>query len=189
MSLGEKCMLKGRSRQCFFILPVISLAFPAIADEIKWPEAVARLALERTLAENCVERLKKYGDAAARNRGSVEYGEAKGEFDGVIAGLVVALARNGQPASLPSLRERLERGFMKREGFCRSVEALGPSYSGEKGLGPFFDIVGGTVKPLVDAAVAIWFRAKDDNALMRKTIQTQLEATVWPPFDKVTFSP
>jgi hypothetical protein len=34
----------------------------AIAEEIGWEEAVARLAYERAKAETCVKELKKYGD-------------------------------------------------------------------------------------------------------------------------------
>ncbi len=41
--------------------------------------------------------LKKYGDAAAKDRGALAYGEAKAEYDAVIAGLVVALAESEQP--------------------------------------------------------------------------------------------
>ena len=54
-----------------------------------------RLAQERTRAETCVVWLKKYGDAASKDRGALAYGQAKAEYDGVIAGLVVALARKG----------------------------------------------------------------------------------------------
>jgi hypothetical protein len=158
-----------------------------MVSAINWQEAVARLARERTLAETCVGLLRKYGDQASQARGSMLYGEAKAEYDGVIAGLVVALARKGKPESLPDLQERLQRGFDKREAFCRSVESLIPNRHGEKGL--IADLVSGAVKPLTDAIVAIWSRGRDDNALMRKTIQTQLEATSWPPFDKVPPSP
>ena len=45
------------------------------------------------------------------------------------------------------------------------------------------------MKPVIDALVATWSRTRDDDALMRKTIQTQLEATSWPSFDKVAPSP
>jgi hypothetical protein len=134
-----------------------------------------------------VALLRKYGDQANQARGSILYGEAKAEYDGVIAGLAVALARKGQPESLPDLQDRLQRGFDKREAFCRSVEPLIPNGHGEKG--PIADLVRGAVKPLTDAVVAIWSRVRDDNALMRKTIQTQLEATAWPSFDKVPPSP
>ena len=37
----------------------------AIAEEIGWRGAVARLAYERTKAETCVNELKKYGGEAA----------------------------------------------------------------------------------------------------------------------------
>jgi hypothetical protein len=43
------------------------------------------------------------------------------------------------------------------------------------------------VKSVIDALVAI--QDQGDAALMRKTIQTQLEATSWPSFDKVAPSP
>jgi hypothetical protein len=52
--------------------------------------------------------------------------------------------------------------------------------------GPFADIVGGAVGPLVDALKAIWLRTRDDNALMRMTIETQLEDTKWPSFASVS---
>jgi hypothetical protein len=159
------------------------------AQEINWQEAVARLAGERTLAERCVALLKEYAgnDRATLARGSLAYDDAKAEYDGVIAGLVVALARKGQPESLPDLQARLQRGFDRREAFCRSVEPLVPKPQGEKG--PIADIVGGAVKPVIDALVAIWSRTRDDDALMRKTIETQLEATSWLAFDKVAPSP
>jgi len=171
-----------------WLLLLLSLAaaaadMPPRAPKISWQEAVAQLAQERTRAETCVAWLKKYGDAAAQNRGALAYGGAKAEYDGVIAGLVVALARKGQPESLPDLQARLERGFDKREVFCESVLPLVPQDSGQKG--PIAEVVTGIAKPVIDAVVAIWSRVRDDDALMRKTIQTQLEATSWPAFEKV----
>src|SRR3712207_294875 len=79
---------------------------------VNWQEAVARLAQERTRAETCARLLKKHGDAAAVDRGALAYGEAKAEYDGIVAGLGVALAQKQQPASLPeigraSCRERV----------------------------------------------------------------------------------
>jgi hypothetical protein len=174
-------------RQLLLLLILSTAGTPLHAQEVNWQEAVARLARERTLAETCVALLKKYGDAAARDRGSLAYGQAKAEYDGVIGGLTVALASKGQPGSLPDLQAQLQRGFEEREAFCRSVQPLlPPPPSGQKG--PIADIVGGAVKPVIDALVAIWSRTRDDDALMRKTIQTQLEATSWPAFDKVASS-
>jgi hypothetical protein len=154
------------------------------AQEINWQEAVARLAQERTQAETCVRLLKKYGDAAGVDRGALTYGEAKAEYDGIVAGLIVALAQKQQPASLADLQARLQRGFDKREAFCRSVQPLIPAPKpGEKGI--IDEIVSGAIGPVIQAVQAIYMRAKDENALTRATIQTQLEATSWPAFAAV----
>ena len=82
------------------IAPGISLA------DIGWPEAVGRLAGERTNAETCAAVLKAYGDKQQISRdqlayGELAYGEAKANFDGVIAGLVSALTEGEAPQSLP----------------------------------------------------------------------------------------
>ena len=171
------------------LLPLLSasVAAPVLhAEEINWQEAVARLARERTLAETCAGLLKKVWRQGRRAGTSLPWdrmGEEKAEYDGVIAGLAVALSRKEQPESLKDLQARLQSGFDKRETFCRSVDPLVPKPQGHKS--PIADIVGGAVKPVIDAVVAIWSRTRDDDALMRKTIQTQLEATSWPAFDKV----
>jgi hypothetical protein len=165
---------------------VLCLAGPALsAPDINWQEAVAQLAQERTQAETCVRLLKKYGNGAAIDRGSIAYGEAKAEYDGVIAGLTVALAQKAQPASLPDLEARLQRGFAKREAFCRSVQALmpPPQTAGERGV--IEEIVSGALKPLIEAVQAIYLGAKDAAALTCATIRTQLEATSWPEFAAV----
>jgi hypothetical protein len=163
----------------------LSAAWAVSAQDIGWQEAVARLAQERTLAETCVALLKKHGDAGAIDRGQLAYADAKAEYDAIIAGLDVALAQGDQPASLPDLEARLRRGFDKRQAFCASVEPLVPPPP--KGVkGPFADILGAAVGPVVDALKAIWLRTRDDNALMRKTIETQLEDTKWPSFASVS---
>jgi hypothetical protein len=160
------------------------------AQDITWQEAVARLARERTQVETCVRVLKKYGDAAAVDRGSIAYGEAKAEYDGVIAGLVVALAQKQKPASLPDLQDRLQRGFEKRRAFCKSAQSLVPQRKGKRGeKGVIGEIVSGALGPLIEAVKGIYFRAKDDDALARKTIQTQLEATSWPDFAAIEHAP
>jgi hypothetical protein len=73
----------------------------AQAEGIGWQEAVARLAGERTKAETCVRLLKTYGDEAALSRGDLTYGEAKAEVDAIIAGLMVALAKDEEPGDPP----------------------------------------------------------------------------------------
>jgi hypothetical protein len=166
------------------LLAAVVAGTPLHAQDINWQEAVARLARERTHAETCASVLKKYGDPAAKDHGSVDYGEAKAEYDGIIAGLSVALARKEQPASLSDLQGRLHRGFEKREAFCQSALSLIPEGKGEKGS--IEGIVSGTIGPLIQAVQAIYFRAKDDDLLTRKTIQTQLEATSWPAFASIS---
>jgi hypothetical protein len=111
---------------CLRFLVAVTAGTPLHAQDINWQEAVARLARERTHAETCASVLKKYGDPAAKDHGSVEYGEAKAEYDGIIAGLGVALARKEQPASLSDLQSRLQRGFEKREAFCQSARLCRP---------------------------------------------------------------
>lgn len=177
------------TRSCWMALAAALLAGTAAsaAQEIDWQEAVARLARERTQAEACAGLLKKYGSAAAIDRGSLAYADAKSEYDGIVAGLDVALARKKAPESLADLQTRLQRGFDKREAFCKSVDPLIPNTSGHKGA--IEEIVSGTAGPLIQALQAIYMRWKDDDALTRKTIETQLEATTWPAFASVPRSP
>jgi hypothetical protein len=163
---------------------VVSAAF---AEEIGWQEAVARLAYERTKAETCVKELKKYGDQAAISRGEDAYDGAKAEYDAIVSGLTVSLARRGEPASLPDLEARMQRGFDAREAFCKSVQPLLPSTAGQRS--PLTDVIGGIAGPVIDAIKAIYLRGKDDDALMRKTIETQLEATSWTAFASIAPSP
>ena len=95
---------------------------------MRWPEAVAALAAERTRAETCGRLLKRHAgdDAAALSRGELAYAAAKADVDAVIAGLIVVLAQRGTPPDLPDLEARLTRGVQAREAFCRQVIALVP---------------------------------------------------------------
>jgi hypothetical protein len=78
-------------------------------------------------------------------------------------------------------------GFEARETFCKSVQPLIPATAGQRS--PIADIIGGLAGPVIDAIKAIYLRGKDDDALMRKTIETQLEATSWPAFVSIAPSP
>jgi hypothetical protein len=156
----------------------------AQAEGIGWQEAVARLAHERTRAETCVRLLKSYGDEVALSRGDQTYGEAKAEVDAVIAGLIVALAKEEEPATLPDLETRLELGVKGREVFCEQVKPLVPDATGEKNV--IADLVGGALGPLIEAAKEIYFHAEEADRLTRLTIQNQLEATKWPAFAEIS---
>jgi len=78
------------------------------------------------------------------------------------------------------------RHWVENNGFGGMLIAalLPPPTPGERG--PIADIVGGAVTPLVDAVKAIWLQRQKANELMRKTIETQLEATIWPSFASVS---
>ena len=153
---------------------------------IGWQEAMARLAGERTRAETCAGLLKKHGDDTAISRGALAYGEAKAEADAVIAGLVAALATGKKPTSLPDLEARLERGIKTRDAFCAQVMALVPDTSGDKGdlLG-----LGEVLTSMIEAVKELVLRWADEDALTRKTIQTQLEAVRWLDFAAVSPTP
>ena len=151
---------------------------------IEWQDAVAVLARERAQAVDAARIVKKHAAPAESDRLSLVYGEAKAEYDGVIGGLVVALARKKPPEALADLEERLQRGFAKREEFCKAAAALLPAPKlGEKGL--IEDIVKALIEPVVTAVKEIYLRSKDDDALMRKTIETRLQGALWPDFAKV----
>jgi hypothetical protein len=168
------------------ILPLLVSLAPAQAEGVGWQEAVARLAHERTRAETCVRLLKTFGDEGALSRGDLTYGQAKAEVDAVIAGLIVALAEDAEPTSLPGLETRLERGVEGREKLCEQVKPLVPDATGEKNV--IADLVGGAIVPLIDAVKELYFHAEEADRLTRLTIQNQLEATKWPAFAEISSS-
>lgn len=170
----------------WLILVLLMIAGAAMAQEppgIGWQEAVARLAHERTRAETCVKFLKRYGDQDQVAGGEFTYDEARAEMDAVIAGLVVALAQDAAPVSLPDLDARLQAGVEGREAFCAEVTPLIPDASGEKNV--IVDLVAGAIGPLKEAVdeLAEWWTEED--RLTKETIRTQLEATTWPAFDTI----
>jgi hypothetical protein len=143
------------------IAPGISLA------DIGWPEAVGRLAGERSNAENCAAALKGYGDKQQISRGQLAYGEAKANFDGVIAELITALTEGGNPKSLPSLETDLEHSATALVNFCKMVSDVLPDTSGQRGV--LADIVKGAVEPLIKAlsegVATIYNNHRKDDAL------------------------
>lgn len=148
-----------------------------------WQEAVARLMRDRALGIAAVQVLKARGKSAAITRGAARYTAAKTEYDAVIAGLTVALAQREATANLPDLHARLERGVAALDAL-RAEASAGPRASGEKSV--IVDLA--TVLsagPVLEAVKTIWLRIRDDNALTRKTIETQLLAAAWPAFSAI----
>jgi hypothetical protein len=152
-----------------------------------WPEAVAQLTGERTKAETCVALLRKYGDEAQIARGQLTYTNAKADADAVIAGLIVALSAGQQPASLTSLQAKLSSGVSGLAEFCGGVADLLPSTVGQKSI--LTDIAKAAIQPLLkmlsEGVSALYSNHRTDDALTRRTIQTQLEAAKWPAFSEV----
>jgi hypothetical protein len=154
---------------------------------LSWPEAVAQLAGERAKAETCVALMKKYGDEAQIARGQFAYADAKADSDAVVAGLITALSAGGAPAGLPGLQTKLKSGVSGLLEFCATVRNLLPNTAGQKNI--VTDIAKTAIEPLFkmlsDGVAALYNNYRSDNALTRRTIQTQLEAARWPPFSEV----
>jgi hypothetical protein len=190
LACGRSCRPAGqwaRGRPSLVVL-VALLFVPAVvwAQAMRWPEAVAALAAERTRAETCGRLLKRHAghDAAALSRGELAYAEAKADVDAVIAGLTIVLAQRGTPPQLPDLETRLTRGVQAREAFCRQVTALVPEDPGTREL--LVPLLGAVLPPLLEAARTLFTFEKEQDRLLRQTIQTQLEATIWTPFADLT---
>lgn len=156
----------------------------AAAAEIGWPEAVSRLAGERSKAEACGGVLKAYASPPQLAQGQLAYGIAKADYEAVIAGLVTALTEGASPKSLPTLNDALDHGTSELAKFCESAANLLTSESGQKGV--LVDIVKAAIEPAVQAlsqaVAAIYNNHRKDNALTRETIKTQLEAARWSSF-------
>jgi hypothetical protein len=152
-----------------------------------WPEAVAQLTGERTKAETCVALLKRHGNETQVSRGQLTYANAKADADAVIAGLIVALSTGQQPASLSSLQATLSSSLSNLAEFCGSVADLVPNTAGQKDM--ISDITKATILPLLkmlsDGVSTLYNNHRNDDALTRRTIQTQLEAARWPAFSEV----
>ena len=58
-----------------------------------------------------------------------------------------------------------------------------PENEGTKNV--IVDLVGAVVGPLTDGLVKLYEIETEEDRLLRKTIQTQLEATRWPGFADV----
>jgi hypothetical protein len=177
-------------RHILTALALLMLIAPGVgrAADIGWPEAVGRLAGERTKAETCAALLKGYGDQQQIPRGQLAYGEAKASFDAVIAELITALTEGGNPKSLPSLETDLKLGASSLREFCKMATDLLPSSSAtNKGI--LDDIVKGAIQPVIDSlkegVAALYNNHRKDDALTIETIKTQLEATKWPNFAEV----
>jgi hypothetical protein len=179
----------SRTSSAVGLLALLVLTGFAIGQPARmtWPEAVAQLTGERTKAETCVALIKKYGDQTQIGRGQLTYTNAKADADAVIAGLIVALSAGQQPTTLSSLQAKLGSSLSNLAEFCGAVADLVPNTAGQKDI--ISDIAKATIQPLLkmlsDAVSTLYSDHRADDALTRRTIQTQLEAARWPAFSEV----
>jgi len=161
---------------------------------MSWPEAVGQIAGQRAKAETCVALMKRYGDEAQIARGQLTYADAKADFDAVIAGLITALSAGQTPASLPSLQAKLSSGVSALLEFCNMVSNLLPKTPGQKEKGVMEELakivpIEPLLKMLSEGVSALYSNHRNDDALKRRTIQSQLEAARWPAFSEVKAEP
>ena len=176
------------------LLALLVMSGSAISQpaSISWADAVAQLAGERARAETCVALMKKYGKDAQIARAQLAYTNSKADSDAVIAGLITTLSAGQAPVSLSSLQTRLSSGISGLHEFCGTVSNLLPSTSGEKNvLTEILTKIGieQLLKMLSDGVSALYNNHRTDDALTRRTIQTQLEAARWPAFSEVKAAP
>jgi hypothetical protein len=172
-----------------FTLLILASSVFAQPAAISWPDAVAQIAGQRAKAVTCAGLLKKYGNDAQKVRGEITYTNAKGDFDAIIAGLIVVLSAGQAPTSLSILQEKLNSGASGLADLCGTVSNLLPQTAGqtEKGV---IDIVKmipleQLLKMLSDGVSALYNNHRSDDELTRKTMQTQLEAARWPAYSEV----
>jgi hypothetical protein len=108
----------------------------------------------------------------------------------VIAGLIVVLSAGQAPASLSRLQEKLSIGASALSQFCGTVINLLPKTAGQTEKGVGIDILKAIpleqlLKMLSDGVSALYTNHRSDDALTRRTIQTQLESARWPAFSEV----
>lgn len=159
--------------------------------DMTWAEAVAQVTEVRTKAETSATLLKKFGDAAHIAHGQWFYCDAKAEADAIVAGLIVALSAKGEPESLPSLQERVNRAATGLAKLRKLAESQLPGLE-SKGFSldvNLNDILKGAIeqlqKPLSAAVATLYSDHRTDAEQTRKTIQDKLEAARWTDFDKL----
>jgi hypothetical protein len=177
--------MRQRTRLAALILAALA-AQPAAAEEAEmtWSRAAGYLKQERQAGEGCARVIKRFlppGDLAARSRAELDYDKAGGVFNGLIAELQTALADKTEASALGDFEERVAAGTAAREALCRQAEALAPPppSPGDKGIA---ETVAATVGKLAEAGIGVWERIRDDDAVRRAAISTELGDATWPDF-------
>jgi hypothetical protein len=155
----------------------------AAQTSLGWPDMIDLLTQQRSQAEVCAQTLKSSSDKAAVATGRLIYGTAKSESDGVIAGLLVALAEGGKPDALPTALTGLRKAGDGLREVCDAALTTA-SAAGSKGL--VEDILKAPIEPVLNAissgARVLWAGHVEKDKLELETIKAQLEAAKWPEF-------
>lgn len=179
-------MMRWRTIAAGLIAVAMATGNATAQSEMTWQEAIAELSAERTRAETCVSLLKRHAgdDAAALSQGEIAYTEAKADTDAVIAQLIVALAEGEDSGALSGLGAKMTGAFLAREAFCEDAMAFVPQDSGSKSV--IVAVLGtAAVGALITGIVTLYKQSRDEDALRRKTIQTQLEGVQWKSFGDI----
>jgi hypothetical protein len=165
---------------------------PAVAQDFAWPQAVERLAREKTLAEACASILKTFADGApmARVQGERLYARAQADMDGLVRLIIADLASERSPAERPELRHLLEAVPRQRQALCDHVAAaIGPALRARPEHAGATDLLEEGRRELAgamsDAAVGIWQAYRAADQAERATIIAQIKAARWLPYADV----
>ena len=142
---------------------------------------------------DCDLKAEVWGDGRSYAT-QISYTNAKADSDAVIAGLITALSAGQAPQSLPSLQTKLSGGASGLHEFCDMASNLVPKTAGQTERDVLVDIgklipFEQLLKMLSDGVSALYNNHRNDDALTRRTIQTQLEAARWPAFSEVKAAP
>jgi hypothetical protein len=157
-----------------------------MADEgaIGWQDAVARLTAEKERAEAAARIVKRFADRADAASAELTYAEGKAESDAVIAALTVALHRREPPESLDDLLERITKAADARAMLTDLARRHVAAAAGTKAvdLAALIQLAEPALAMLEAAVGALWGYRTEQDALTRKTIETQLQAAHWADF-------
>jgi hypothetical protein len=167
-------------------------SMPALAQDLAWPQAVARLAREKTLAEACASILKTFADGRpmARVQGERLYGRAQADVNGLVRLIIADLASERAPAERPELRHLLEVVPRQRQALCDHVDAAVGREVAEQlgGTGAAALLAQGTSEStgsIADVAVRIRQAYREADPAARATIVARIEAVRWLPYAAV----
>ena len=179
----------------FAFATAICVVFAAAAGRAQtapmgWPEVISDLTTERSQAETCVGLIKSRSDAATIDSAKATYFMAKGDMDGVIAGLETVLGEGGRPESLPNVRPSLEATASSLKAIC--IAAYATATPNTRGVWDEIakGVAEGAVEPIVnkitDGVTAIWTHyVVEPDKLALETRKANLEAAKWPEFDDI----